>query len=209
MFYSLQLSYYQNLYFKELKVAAESNFETIKDFILRMGSKNLIRIFEISRKIQYKKYGINITYDQFVSMFYTTSPDWKYFILHHYGIKTYELYLKAGGLTVDDAEDAKLRELGHRYAELYFTELKFAADNNVDLTEEHALKLEENLVKSCECAKEIHLKKFGEDVTVDQLLDKSYSDFTTEMAESLIRDYGIKTFKLISKCRSLREKRRH
>ena len=99
MFYTLRINYYLSQYFKELKAAAHSPFETERDFVLKMGSKNLTKAFELTQKVQFKRYNqATLTYEQFLYELYKSHHEFKSWIVNKYGSKTYSLFLRAGDL---------------------------------------------------------------------------------------------------------------
>lgn len=100
IFDNLRFSYYKSLYFKELKSAADSHYETMKEFVIKMGSPALSKMFEIIRNLQRNKFGSHITYEQFLDYFYTSSAndvEMKHWVVNKYGIDTWRLFLRAGG----------------------------------------------------------------------------------------------------------------
>lgn len=70
-FDNLRFNYYKSCYFKELKRAADSRYETMKEFVIKMGPPTLSKMFEIIRKLQRNKFGSHITYEQYLDFFYT------------------------------------------------------------------------------------------------------------------------------------------
>jgi len=124
IFNNLRLNYYTSRYFNELKKAADSHYETMKDFVIKMGSQNLSKIYEITREIQYNKFNIDLTYEQFIETFFTlgaNSLETKYWVINHYGINTWQLFLRAGGLDEtplqsDNANKLKDENTLHNYA---------------------------------------------------------------------------------------------
>jgi hypothetical protein len=102
---NIQLNYYTSRYFRELKKAADSQYEAMKDFIIKMGSPDLSKAYEIIRAAQHKKFNANITYEQFLDYFYTSytsNVKYKYWIINTYGIDTWKLFLRAGGLELEE-----------------------------------------------------------------------------------------------------------
>lgn len=107
MFYYLRINYYLARYFKELKKAADSPFETMKDFVIKMGSENLTKAFELTQKLQLKRHNqITLTYEQFLSDFYKSHHEFKAWIVSKFGMETYKLFLRAGGLEEKPSEAA-------------------------------------------------------------------------------------------------------
>jgi hypothetical protein len=105
IFDNLRLRYYTSLYFKELKIVANSSFETTKDFAIKMGFPAMSKIFEITREIQRSRFNCDITYEQFLDMFYTVNfnnPETKHWMIRKYGINTWKLFLRAGGLEQEE-----------------------------------------------------------------------------------------------------------
>lgn len=102
---NFRLNYYLSTYFKELKRAADSPYETMKEFVIKMGSPALSKVFEITREIQLNKFNIDITHEQFLDIFYrsnTNNLETKYWVINKYGINTWELFLRAAGVELDD-----------------------------------------------------------------------------------------------------------
>lgn len=113
IFHNLRLSYYTSLYFKELKISADSPFETTKDFAIKMGFPALSKIFEITREIQHSRFNNDITYEQFLDMFYTVNfnnPETKNWMIRKYGINTWRLFLRAGGIEQEEIPIKSMEE---------------------------------------------------------------------------------------------------
>lgn len=105
IFENIQLNYYTSRYFNELKKAADSQYETMKDFIIKMGSSDLSKAFEIIRKAQYKKFNYDISYEEFLDYFYKSYagiPKYRHWIINKYGIDTWKLFLRAGGFELEE-----------------------------------------------------------------------------------------------------------
>lgn len=100
MFYYLRNYYYISRYLKELKSISEEPFETIKDFRLKAGfyEKNLRKSFELTKKIQFKRHNkITLTYEIYLDYLYKDN-EMKSMIINKYGMETYNIFLRAGGL---------------------------------------------------------------------------------------------------------------
>lgn len=98
MFYKLRFRYYLSRYFNELKAAADSSYEAMKDFTIKMGSENLSKAFEITTKARLNKHKEPLSYEQFLNDLYDMHHEYKPWIINKYGIETYKLFLRAGGL---------------------------------------------------------------------------------------------------------------
>lgn len=108
MFYHLRNYYYISRYLKELKSIAEEPFETMKDFRLKAGfyEENLRKAFELTKKMQLKRHNkMTLTYETYLDYLYK-DVEMKSMIINNYGIETYNIFLRAGGLNKKPVEEA-------------------------------------------------------------------------------------------------------
>lgn len=113
MFYYLRINYYLSRYFKELKSISEELSETMKDFRLKAGfyEKNLRKAFELTKKFQFKRYNkTTLTYEIYLDYLYK-DDEMKSMIINKYGMETYNIFLRAGGLEEKPPEATKTNEL--------------------------------------------------------------------------------------------------
>lgn len=112
----IKCNYHTSQYFKDLKKAADSPYNTYREFFLKVGSPALSKIFELTRQIQIDNNNLHLDYENFLRLFFIQGAkdrDTKHWIINNYGINTWELFLRVGaqehqGLSVTSTNDANV-----------------------------------------------------------------------------------------------------